>query len=153
MTQALADQAEMALGVARLRPSSCEVSVDGRDHVLEPQVMRALLVLARSQGKVVSRAALVDAAWDGRAVSEDAINRVISRLRKLAAETGAFTLTTQRKVGYRLTAVEVASAPAAEPAIPKSAPLRCTSFRRRAALGWLVRWTFSSTFLLSCGRG
>lgn len=124
MTQALADQAEIDLGVARLRPSSCEVHVDGRDHVLEPQVMRALLVLARSQGKVVSRAALVDAAWDGRAVSEDAINRVISRLRKLAVETGAFTLTTQRKVGYRLTAVEAVSALAYEPAIAQPPPLR-----------------------------
>lgn len=124
MTQALADQAEMALGVARLRPASCEVHVDGRDHVLEPQVMRALVVLAQSQGRVVSRAALVEAAWDGRAVSEDAINRVISRLRKLAIETGAFTLITQRKVGYRLTAVEAGDPREPEAAPPPAAPLR-----------------------------
>lgn len=132
MTQALADQAEMILGAARLRPASCEVSVDGRDHALEPQVMRVLLVLARAQGRVVSRAALVEAAWGGRAVSEDAINRVISRLRKLAAETGAFSLTTQRKVGYRLTPVDRDGDPA------RLAPPPTSSRRGARAWPWLL---------------
>lgn len=137
MTQALADQPEMALGAARLRPASCEISVGGRDHVLEPQVMRALLVLAERRGRVVSRAALIETAWDGRAVSEDAINRVISRLRKLAVETGAFTLTTQRKVGYRLAAIETPEA--ARP--PQSRPSRPS--------GW--PWLLAALALLIVG--
>ncbi len=118
----LADQPDLNLGRALLRPSACEVLAEGQRLVLEPQVMRALLVLGERPGQVVSRQALVDGAWDGRAVSEDAINRVISRIRRLAAETGAFQLTTQRKVGWRLEVAEVAELPAppVEPA-PKSA--------------------------------
>lgn len=113
MPGGLADQPDLNLGRALLRPSACEVLAEGQRLVLEPQVMRALLVLAERPGQVVSRQALVDGAWDGRAVSEDAINRVISRIRRLAAETGAFDLSTQRKVGWRL---EVADP--SEPAPP-----------------------------------
>lgn len=104
MTGGLADRQELSLGAAILRPATCELIVLGRGVTLEPQVMRALLALAERQGQVVSRSTLIEAAWGGRAVSEDAINHVISRLRKLATDTGAFQLTTHRKVGYRLTA-------------------------------------------------
>ncbi|MEZ0243991.1 MAG: hypothetical protein ACAH11_11495, partial [Sphingomonas sp.] len=41
--------------------------------------------------------------WEGRIVGEDAINRVISRLRRSAGECGgAFRIETVNKVGYRL---------------------------------------------------
>jgi tetratricopeptide (TPR) repeat protein/TolB-like protein len=69
---------------------------------VELQVVRVLLALAKSQGRVVSRDALIDQGWNGRGVSEDAINRVMSRIRKLAKATGAFELDTVRGVGYRL---------------------------------------------------
>ncbi|WP_165356307.1 winged helix-turn-helix domain-containing protein [Sphingosinicella sp. BN140058] len=79
----------------------------GEDRILlEPRVMRMLALLATNAGDVVSRSMLVDQCWEGRSVSEDAINRVVSRIRKLGAETGAFELQTQRKVGYRLIPAE-----------------------------------------------
>lgn len=95
----------ISLGALTIRPATCEVIVGARRLVLEPQVMRVLAMLARDAGTVVSRDELVARCWDGRSVSEDAINRVISRLRKLAVETAAFELQTQRKVGYRLVAI------------------------------------------------
>ena len=53
---------------------------------------------------MVSRDDLIAACWDGRIVSEDAINFVVAQLRKLAQRTGAFRLETIARVGYRLVA-------------------------------------------------
>jgi hypothetical protein len=66
--------------------------------------MQVLVALARANGAVITRDQLIDWCWDGRIVSENAINRVISRLRQVAAEfaIGAFQLETITKVGYRL---------------------------------------------------
>lgn len=125
MPAELADQPDLDLGRIRLRPSACEVWTGGERLVLEPQVMRALMVLAGRAGQVVSRQALVDGAWDGRAVSEDAINRVISRIRRLSLETNAFALTTQRKVGWWLEVAgspEPVSHPDKAPAAPRRGP-------------------------------
>ena len=104
----LADEDDLTLGSMSLRPSTCELVHPAGVETLEPQVMRVLLVLARRPGRVLSRDAIVEEAWSGRAVSEDAINRVMSRLRRLSAATGVFRLTTLRKVGYRLEPVAIA---------------------------------------------
>jgi DNA-binding winged helix-turn-helix (wHTH) protein/tetratricopeptide (TPR) repeat protein len=98
----LADQDELTLGLLSLRPSTCEVTHPKGVETVEPQVMRVLLALARQPSRVLSRSAIMDQAWGGRAVSEDAINRVLSRIRRLSAVTGVFGLSTIRKVGYRL---------------------------------------------------
>ena len=97
------------------------VVVDGQGarHKLEPKVMLVLLELVRAQGAILSRAALRRQCWGGRIVSDDAIDRVIARVRRLGEETadGSFVLETIPKVGYRLKAVEpVAAAAAAAPA-------------------------------------
>lgn len=103
----LADQQDLTVGSMSLRPSTCELVHPAGVETLEPQVMRVLLALARRPGRVLSRDAIVTEAWDGRAVSEDAINRVLSRLRRLSARTGVFRLTTLRKVGYRLDPIPI----------------------------------------------
>jgi formylglycine-generating enzyme required for sulfatase activity len=48
---------------------------------------------------------LVAACWGGRAVSEDAINRSISVIRRLADAHGSYQIETVARVGYRLRAV------------------------------------------------
>ncbi|RYE76948.1 MAG: hypothetical protein EOP19_23660, partial [Hyphomicrobiales bacterium] len=103
----LADQDDLTVGSMSLRPSTCELIHPAGVETLEPQVMRVFMALAHRPGRVLSRDAIVEEAWDGRAVSDDAINRVLSRLRRLSAVTGAFRLTTLRKVGYRLDPVAV----------------------------------------------
>ena len=100
----LAAAADFALGSVSVHPSTREVANGASREVLEPRVMQVLVALARRQGQVVSRDALVEMCWGGRAVGEDAIQRCIAKLRKLAETSGAFHIDTVARVGYRLRA-------------------------------------------------
>src|SRR5262245_28917298 len=114
----LAQEPDFALGSLQVRPSSREVlPAAGDREVLEPRVMQVLVALARRPDQVVSRDQLIDACWAGRVVGEDAINRCIGRVRRLAETHGGFSVETIARVGYRLTTVAAgASVPAAPPA-------------------------------------
>jgi len=101
----LAREPAFRLGCLTIVPISRELRHDdGRCDILEHRVMQVLVTLAQAGGHVVSRDDLVQRCWSGRAVSEDAINRVISRLRKVAGGIGAgsFGIETVTKIGYRL---------------------------------------------------
>jgi adenylate cyclase len=98
----LADEADFALGSLNVRPSFREVMAGDRTHVLEPRVMQVLVLLARHHGQTVSRDQLVEACWGGVIVGENAIQRCIGLLRKLAEATVAFEIITLARVGYRL---------------------------------------------------
>ncbi|UAL11922.1 winged helix-turn-helix domain-containing protein [Caulobacter segnis] len=99
----LARAPDLALGRVLVRPSLRQViDADDRETLLEPRVMQVLVALARADGAIVSRDDLITACWSGRIVGEDAIHRVISRLRRLADDTRAFRIETITKVGYRL---------------------------------------------------
>jgi DNA-binding winged helix-turn-helix (wHTH) protein/TolB-like protein len=99
----LANEPAFMLGALEVRPPTREVVGPERREVLEPRVMQVLVALARRRGEVVSRDALVAACWSGRAVGEDAIQRCIAKLRRLADATGGFEIETLARVGYRLT--------------------------------------------------
>jgi DNA-binding winged helix-turn-helix (wHTH) protein/tetratricopeptide (TPR) repeat protein len=77
---------------------------DGRSEILQHRVMQVLVALARAGGAIVTRDELTQSCWDGRVVGEDAINRVLSRLRVVAngIGTGSFRIQTITRVGYRL---------------------------------------------------
>lgn len=109
----LARERNFRLGVLLIKPSLLEVSAGGRRRMLEPRVMQVLVALARMDGEVVTRDELIEACWAGRIVGEDAINRCIARLRRLAEsfERG-YSIVTVPRVGYRLAAAE-----AGEPAM------------------------------------
>jgi TolB-like protein/DNA-binding winged helix-turn-helix (wHTH) protein len=107
----LAREAALDVGGLRVRPATREVEWPGGREVLQPRAMQVLVALAQARGAVVSRDDLIASCWDGRVVSEDAINFVIAKLRKLAQRTGGFRLETIPRVGYRLTAPEHAGAP------------------------------------------
>lgn len=99
----LARTPDFTVGAVSVRPSLRQaIEADGRETVLEPRVMQVLVALAQADGAIVSRDDLIARCWAGRIVGEDAINRVISRLRRLAEDTGAFRIETITKVGYRL---------------------------------------------------
>jgi DNA-binding winged helix-turn-helix (wHTH) protein len=103
----LAHQPDFRLGAMTIRPSLCEVLVRGGRQRLQPRVMQVLVALARMEDRVVSRDALIDSCWGGRIVGEDAINRCIGRLRRLAKTfAGGFSIETVARVGYRLNAAE-----------------------------------------------
>lgn len=101
----LAHEADFRLGRLTVLPSRRELARDdGMREVLEHRVMQVLIALARAGGSVVTRDELTRRCWDGRVVGEDAINRVISRLRKSADGIGGgtFRIETVTKIGYRL---------------------------------------------------
>jgi tetratricopeptide (TPR) repeat protein len=101
----LAHERPIRLGAVDVRPGVREVSGPRGREVLEPRVMQVLVALARARGETVTRDDLIAACWGGRAVGEDAISRVISRLRRTTDGIGrdGWTLETITKVGYRLT--------------------------------------------------
>lgn len=79
---------------------------------IEPRVLQVLVALVRAGGAVVARDELVARCWDGRIVTDHAINRVIARLRELASQTeGSFSIETISKVGYRLKASGASATP------------------------------------------
>lgn len=124
----LAHEEPFTIGRARVHPARREVlRDDGRRETLEPRVMQVLVALRRARGEVVTRDQLTDSCWEGRVVGEDAITRVISRLRRLAEDLGddGFRIETVRKVGFRLiSAREDAAASAALSATGASPPSR-----------------------------
>jgi len=100
----LAHELDFQLGDLDVSPSRLVIEFDGRSERLEPRVMQVLVALARAEGAVVTRDELIDSCWDGRIVGEDAIQRVLGRIRHLSSEfaDGSFQLETVRGVGCRL---------------------------------------------------
>lgn len=94
------------------------LSGDHRE-LLEPLVMQVLVALASARGETLSRDDLIGACWGGRAVTDDALNRVMSRLRALARSFGGFEVETITKVGYRL--VEIGERRASPPVSRRAA--------------------------------
>jgi tetratricopeptide (TPR) repeat protein len=74
--------------------------------------MQVFLLLLDSTGSVVTRDQLFDAGWGGAMVGDDSLNRVINRVRRIAAETGPglFEIQTIPRTGYRLTGASGATA-------------------------------------------
>jgi DNA-binding winged helix-turn-helix (wHTH) protein/tetratricopeptide (TPR) repeat protein len=130
----LAHTRPFRIGSVEVLPASREVVSGARRELLEPLVMQVLVALASARGEILSRDDLIDACWGGRAVSDDAINRVISRLRALGRDLGGFAVETVTKVGYRLR-VDGADTAAAGPRAAISPPPRGAIDRRTLVAG------------------
>src|SRR5262245_34077172 len=119
----LARTADFDVGAMRVRPVALEVDYAGQTQRLEPRVMQALVALCEANGEVVSRDDLIARCWSGLVVGDDAINRVMSKIRRLSKGDGggAFKLETVPRVGYRLEIESAQDSPA--PALPRWADL------------------------------
>jgi DNA-binding winged helix-turn-helix (wHTH) protein/tetratricopeptide (TPR) repeat protein len=106
----LAHEPSFTLGDLRVEPALRQVSNGDIRETVEPRVMQALVALARAGGEIVTRDELIARCWDGRIVTDDAVNRVLSLLRRLASSigNGSFELETVTKVGYRLVTKAIA---------------------------------------------
>lgn len=100
----LGHRSSFRIGGAEIRPATCEVVGSGGRETIEPRVMQVLVALADARGQTVTRDDLTRLCWGGRVVGDDAINRVILKIRRVSQGTaaGAFTVKTIHKVGYRL---------------------------------------------------
>ena len=79
----------------------------GQDRLaLRPREFDVLLLLAQNPGRTVTRDELIDAAWQGAEVTENAVDVYVGYVRKrLAGHADAPHLDTVRGVGYRLAGV------------------------------------------------
>lgn len=137
----LAHEADFQLGDLVVRPSLGEVGANGAAQHLEPRVMRVLVALVRAEGAVLSRDDLIVRCWDGVIVGDDAVSRIISKLRRLSNHQGAgFRIETVPRIGYRLSVVSAAPRPASG----RTARLRGrVEFRR-----FVRRWGFVAPLAL-----
>jgi DNA-binding winged helix-turn-helix (wHTH) protein len=104
---ALAKRDDFQLGKTTVRPSLRTIEGPSGTTTGEPRVVRVLIALADARGAVLSRDDLLRLCWDGRIVGDDAINRAIAEVRRIAAEVGAdFEVETVRRIGYRISGVD-----------------------------------------------
>ncbi|MEO8927179.1 MAG: winged helix-turn-helix domain-containing protein [Caulobacteraceae bacterium] len=146
----LAREPDFSLGEARIRPSACEVVVGGRRVRLQPRVMQVLVALARADGEVVSRPALVESCWSGLSIGEDSINRSIQSLRRLTQieAAGAFTIETIPKIGHRLALYPAAAGPVATVARSRAGGRRLPWIAATGTLALAVA-AIAATFIMS----
>jgi TolB-like protein/DNA-binding winged helix-turn-helix (wHTH) protein/Tfp pilus assembly protein PilF len=83
-----------------------QLSAAGKSVKLEPKAMAVLLYLANRPGEVVSRETLLEAAWPGVIVVDDALTQVVIKLRKALGDSpdAPSYIQTIAKRGYRLVA-------------------------------------------------
>lgn len=120
----LAHERSIRLGPLTVEPALRRIAHDGgREELVEPRVMQVLIALARSLNTIITRDDLVEWCWHGVVVGDDAITRVIGRLRRLAEGIGegVFRIETHPRVGYRLVSLHEAPPPV-EPSASMTAP-------------------------------
>ena len=130
----LAKRADFTLGSTTVRPSLRTLEGPLGSAKGEPRVIQVLVALADARGTVLSRDDLLQLCWEGRIVGDDAINRAIAEVRRIAATVGAgFEVETVPRIGYRIIgvnwdAVSVLDAP----------QLRAMAGRRKLLIGGIA---------------
>ena len=107
----LAHEPDFQLGGTSVSPSTRELINGTQRETIEPRMMQVLVALARAKGQVVTRDELIQLCWNGRAVGDDSVNRILWRLRQIFQRLDkSVQLETIARVGYRLTHAGTASA-------------------------------------------
>jgi len=124
-----ASRTRLQVGDWTVEPALNQLSAEGRAVKLEPKATAVLVYLADRPGEVVSREALLSAAWPGVVVGDDSLTQVVIKLRKALGDIpeNPTYIQTNSKGGYRLIA------PVARPDATALPPERTR--RRRWAAG------------------
>lgn len=128
------------------------VRIEGIDVAATPLPMKLLALLCARGGELLTRDQIFEGLWPRQQVSDDALNKLISRLRELlGAEADA--IVTVRRQGLRLdAAVEVLlRGTAAE--VPPPAPVGPDPATARAGLATLARLLLVLLLLLAAAWG
>jgi TolB-like protein/Flp pilus assembly protein TadD len=104
-----------------VKPSLNVISRDGTTARLEPKVMEVLVCLAGHAGEALSKEKLVQTVWPNTFVSDDALKRCISELRRAFEDDARepHIIETISKRGYRFIAAVNRSAPSEHAAPPE----------------------------------
>ena len=94
----------LVVGPLRIDPDSQRASIDGHVLQLRPKEFRLLLFLARSRGRIFSRAQLLEQVWDmGADMGDRTVDAYIQRLRSVLKQAGhEKMIETVRGMGYCL---------------------------------------------------
>lgn len=105
------------LGPWKVLPNQNRIESENGAVHLEPKVMEVLCVLAREQGEVVTRNALLEEVWAGTYVTDEVLSRAISVLRGNLGDDrkNPEFISTVPKTGYRLITPVTPLASAAPP--------------------------------------
>lgn len=110
---------------------------------VEPLIMQVFLLLADASGQVVTRERLYEECWGGGIAGDYSLNRAITMVRRIAAETspGAFRIESIPRTGYRLLLGEGPDKPRTR-AISRSSLFAAAIVIALAVIGagvWLLR--------------
>jgi DNA-binding winged helix-turn-helix (wHTH) protein/tetratricopeptide (TPR) repeat protein len=136
----LSQTPDLSVGPLMVRPRLREVRSKSQTNVLEPRVMRVMVALAERPGEIVGYEELIERCWDGRVIGDNAVHRVIGKLREMLSALepgGAVAIETVAKVGYRLVqrgGEDVATAPALSPPAAEARRLPALTIRLLALL-------------------
>jgi len=102
-----------------VRPAAFEVLKGGKPLALEPKAIRVLICLIENRERAVSKDELLTAVWDGAAVTDNALTRVIAQLRKELGDDARHPryIQTLPTLGYRFVA-KLADVSLVQPAPP-----------------------------------
>ena len=97
---------QFIFGECVIDTESFEVLRAGSPVKVEPQVFDMLVLLAKNHDRVVSKDEIVETIWDGRAVSDAAVNSRIMSARRAVGDDGTEQrcIRTIRSRGYRMVA-------------------------------------------------
>ena len=95
---------DFRVGAWLVRPSLNTISKNGTDVQVEPKVMEVLVCLASRPGESISKDTLIKAVWPDTFVSDDALIRCVSELRRVFEDDtrAPAVIQTIPKRGYRL---------------------------------------------------
>ena len=148
-------ESDFRVGAWLVQPSLNCVSRNGAAVRLESKVMAVLVCLARQPGNPLTKEALLTAVWPDAFVTEDALKRCISELRRVLEDDAREPriIETIPKRGYRLIAqvsTEKEDLPTARSfgslAMRRNRPTATKSWKAAAAIG------VSAAILILCGR-
>jgi TolB-like protein/Flp pilus assembly protein TadD len=105
---------DFRVGAWLVRPSLNAISKNGTDVQVEPKVMEVLVCLATRPGESISKEIIIKTVWPDTFVSDDALIRCVSELRKAFGDNAGkpTVIETIPKRGYRLLIPAVPITPA-----------------------------------------
>ncbi len=117
---------------------------NGEDIPLQPLCIKALMLFAENAGQVVSRETLIEKVWNGRVVSEDAINNCIKKIRKALKDNPREPelLETIPKKGYRLL-------PSQNKYAGEKSSVKAVAYAQKKRFIWLASILFITTSLIT----
>lgn len=146
----LTARSDFRVGDVSVSPSTRVVEGPAGRVTIEPRVVQVLLALIDAGGRVVPRAALLEACWHNRFVGDDAVHRAIAEVRRSLREIQAtgIAVETIPKTGWRLRVADElrpAAPQAIDPAAVPSAP------PATAVVGEPPQWRVSRRALVAAG--